>query len=180
MQKIKQLLGRRHAFCTLALMSPNPQDKPVGSFDLRVEQVDGYEFRVIFDKEALGQLLLDEPPPLGKDRGPNPSRLLAAAVGTCLSASLEFCLSRSKIQLDGLVTEIHTELVRNERRRLRIGKLSVTLRPSLHASPAAIDSCLQTFEDFCVVTESVRHGVPIDVHVEPTLDAGAKSDSPQT
>ncbi|HET9820988.1 MAG TPA: hypothetical protein VFQ16_04115 [Burkholderiaceae bacterium] len=31
-----------------------------------------------------------------------------------------------------------------------------------------LDRCLQQFEDFCVVTESVRRGIPVQVRV---LDA---------
>lgn len=149
------------------------QSKPAGSFTFQVERVDGYEFRVRFDKEALGELLVDEPPPLGKDRGPNPARLLAASVASCLSASLVFCLSKAGVAVGSLVTEVDTELVRNERRRLRIGKLSVRLKPTL-SSASALDGCLGVFEDFCVVTESVRQGVEVDVTVVPELEGAEK------
>ena len=60
---------------------------PVSEFGLRIEQVDGYEFRVRFDKEHYPEMRLDEPAPLGHDRAPNPARILAAAIGNCLAAS---------------------------------------------------------------------------------------------
>lgn len=139
--------------------------KPAGGFTLRVEHVDGYEFRVVFDKDTHPPLSVDEPAPLGKDQGPNPARLLAAAVASCLSASLVFCLSRAKIPVDGLKAEVRTELVRNERNRLRIGKLNVQLQPDLPEGSADPSHCLEVFEDFCVVTESVRQGIDVDVAV---------------
>jgi len=139
---------------------------PVGGFDFRIEHDHDYQFRVIFDKPTHPELLVDEPPPLGKDAGPNPARLLAASIGSCLAASLTFCLNRAKIPLEGLITEVHADLVRNERRRLRVGAIHVRLRPTVRGEAAQASACLEAFEDFCVVTESVRHGVPVNVEVE--------------
>jgi organic hydroperoxide reductase OsmC/OhrA len=103
---------------------------------------------------------------LGKDSAPNPSRLLAAAVASCLSGSLVFCMSKAKLPLRHLAAEVKTQLVRNERNRLRIGKLEVTLHPELSEDSASAASCLEVFEDFCVVTESVRNGIEVDVTVD--------------
>jgi len=61
---------------------------------LTLEQQDGYAFRVMFDDTALAPLLADEPAPLDRDRGPNPPRLLLAAVANCLAASLLFALRK--------------------------------------------------------------------------------------
>lgn len=138
----------------------------ISSFDLHIEQINGYEFRVKFDKPQHPELIVDEPPPLGKDAGPNPARLLAAAVGDCLSASLLFCLSRSGMTVAGMKSEVHVELVRNEQRRLRIGKIDVKLKPRLPEQGAKLTQCLDSFEDFCIVTQSVRQGVAINVSVE--------------
>lgn len=139
----------------------------VHTFDLEMEQVSGYEFRVRFDKPHYPELTLDEPAPLGKDAAPNASRVLAAAIGNCLSASLAFCMSRAGEPLSGIRTTVSVELVRNEDKRLRIGKVGVVLHPKLSPGGAAFAKCLPAFEDFCVVTQSVRHGVEVDVRVEP-------------
>jgi organic hydroperoxide reductase OsmC/OhrA len=135
-----------------------------GQFSIRVEQVDGYEFRVRFDKEQFQPLDLDEPPPLGHDGAPNAARLLAAAIGNCLSASLVFCLQKRGVRLDKLAAEVTVELVRNENRRLRIGHVDVQLHPSLPSSDV-LDECIRSFEDFCVVTQSVREGLDVRVTV---------------
>jgi uncharacterized OsmC-like protein len=140
--------------------------KPAGGFDLSIEHQTGYEFRVIFDKPTHPPLRIDEPPPLGEDQGPNPARLLAAAIGSCLSASLAFCLNRAELPLAGLTAKVHVDLVRNERKRLRIGGVRVELHPRLASTAGDPSACLERFEDFCIVTESVRAGVPVEVSVE--------------
>jgi organic hydroperoxide reductase OsmC/OhrA len=137
------------------------------AFDFELEQLGGYEFKVKFDNAAFAELLLDEPAPLGGDKGPNASRLIGAAVANCLSASLMFCLAgKFKQQLGPLHTRVHGELVRNPQNRLRIGRLDVTIQLSESAADVRhLDRCLAQFEDFCVVTESVRHGIPVGVRV---------------
>jgi uncharacterized OsmC-like protein len=143
----------------------------VGHFVIAVERVDGYEFRVRFDKEHYAELHTDEPAPLGKDRAPNAARFLAAAVGNCLAASLVFCASKSKTELVDLKSEVRVDLVRNEHKRLRVGQINVKLSPKL-AAGASIDSCLEVFQDFCVVTESVREGIDVQVSVDVTRAEG--------
>lgn len=135
-------------------------------FALHIEQLDGFEFRVKFDKEQFEPLLLDEPPPLGRDTAPNAARVLAAAIGNCLAASLVFCLKKANVAASGVSADVAVEIVRNEARRLRIGKVDVTLHTKLADDDAALASCLGTFEDFCMVTQSVRQGIDVVVRVE--------------
>lgn len=135
------------------------------TFSLRVEQIDGFEFRVKFDKEQFAPLLLDEPPPLGHDTAPNAARLLAAAIGNCLAASLVFCLQKAKVSASPVSAVVDVEMVRNEARRLRIGKVNVTLHTNLPSDDPSLAQCLLSFEDFCVVTQSVRQGIDVGVQV---------------
>jgi len=135
-------------------------------FSVRVEQIDGFEFRVKFDKEQFEPLRLDEPPPLGHDLAPNAARILAAAIGNCLAASLVFCLQKAKVATTGVSADVEVEIVRSETRRLRIGKVDVTLHTKLPADHPALTSCLTTFEDFCIVTQSVRKGIEVAVRVQ--------------
>lgn len=143
-------------------------DPVVSEFDIRVEQRSGYEFEVTFDKEHYAKALLDEPAPLGKDSAPNAARFLAAAIGNCLAASLAFCLKRQGgVELSGLASHVHVEIVRNAERRLRIGRVAVRLLPNMAASHPALEKCLPVFEEFCTVTQSIRSGIQVDVAVEP-------------
>jgi uncharacterized OsmC-like protein len=151
-----------------------------GGFTIHVEQLEGFAFRTRFDKQHHVDLFSDEPPPLGKDSGPNPARILAAAVGNCLSASLLFCLSKAGISAH-VDAEVTVELVRNERKRLRIGTVDVTLHTKLPENTAGLEGCLDLFEDFCVVTESVREGLDVRVHVKSDASSIAnQADIPVT
>ncbi len=137
-------------------------------FTVHVEQVEGFEFLVRFDKEQFEPLRMDEPTPLGHDAAPNAARILAAAVGNCLSASLVFCLKKANVTTSGVTADVAVEIVRNENRKLRIGTVDVTLHTQLPADHPALASCLKTFEDFCIVTQSVRQGIDVAVHVQGT------------
>jgi len=125
----------------------------------------GYEFVAEFhEPHVVPLLLLDEPKPLGEGLGPNAAALLSAAVGDCLGASLLFCLRKVRLEVDDLSVRVVTHVTRNDRGRFRISGIDVTLDPTLHDQDRAReDRCRSLFEDFCVVTESVRHGIPVNV-----------------
>jgi organic hydroperoxide reductase OsmC/OhrA len=129
------------------------------------------------DVENSPVMLFDEPAPLGSGRAPNAAAVLGAAVGNCLAASLAFCLRKVRLEPDGLTAHVTTHVVRNEQGRFRIGGIDVELAPELHDGDLArFERCEQLFEDFCVVTASVRQGIPVTVSVkEPVAPAAAVS-----
>ena len=136
-------------------------------FTLSIDCVQDYEFRVKFAEEPYGDLLIDEPPPLGHNKGPNPSRLLATAVGGCLSASLLFSARKLRLDVRGLRAEVKVSHTRNEKGRLRIGKIEVEIAPAIqNPDEHKMQRCLELFEDFCVVTQSVRNGIDVSVKVK--------------
>lgn len=140
-------------------------------FEVALTLRHGYAFDVEFPDGGGPPLVVDEPPPLGSTEGPNPARLLGAAVGSCLGASLLFCLRRSHIDVQQLRTTVEGTLVRNEQGRLRIGELKVRLAPQVVAEQRErMGRCLDLYEDFCIVTESVRHGIAVDVEVQASAD----------
>lgn len=140
----------------------------VSEFTIGIEQVNNYEFQVRFDKPEFAPLVMDEPPPLGHNAGPNAARVLAAAIGNCLSASLVFCAARrAGLKLERLRTEVKVQIVRNENKRLRIGGIRITIDPGVGAEERdRLAACIPLFEDFCTVTESVRRGVEVEVRVK--------------
>nr|WP_240922600.1 OsmC family protein [Oleiagrimonas sp. C23AA] len=131
-----------------------------------------YRFEVRFNDTSAASLVTDEPPPLGEGVGPNPSRLLAAAVANCLAASLLFATRKFHDDPGMLDAQVEVELSRNEQRRWRITHIDVHLAMEQEASQMAhLQKALAQFEDFCVVTQSVRQGIAIDVHVNDAKGA---------
>jgi organic hydroperoxide reductase OsmC/OhrA len=137
-----------------------------GRFTIHLEQHEGYQMQVRFDWKRAADLLMDEPPPLGETAGPNASRLLAAAAANCLSASLLYCLGKHEPPDNSLRAEATCTLVRNEHKRLRIGGLEVRLVVGDElAGSQRFERCKTLFEDFCIVSASIRDGIPIAVSV---------------
>lgn len=130
-----------------------------------LEHTGGFEFRVSFSPE-MAQLVMDEGPPLGKGAGPEAARVLAAAVGNCLSASLLLCLQKSHVDVRSMKTHVEAIVDRNDRGRFRISSTSVEIRLDLGEGDAArVERCFGLFEDYCIVTASVRQGIPVTVSV---------------
>jgi hypothetical protein len=73
---------------------------------------------------------------------------------------------------DAVEADAVAHVIRNDSGRMRVGNVEVTLNLTLaEGDPSAAQRCLPLFEDFCIVTESVRHGFPVDVHVRVTPKA---------
>lgn len=136
---------------------------------LTLEQEGDYSFQIHFDETSIPDLLTDEPEPLGGGAGPNPSRMLAAAVANCLSASLLFALRKFKNQPGKLITTATAELTRNEQGRFRVSHIQADIQLAEPAGAhASLERILAQFENFCVVTESVRHGIEVSVSITDT------------
>ncbi len=136
-------------------------------FALQLQLEEGYRFSVDFG-QAFPPLTMDEPEPLGRGEGPNAARVLGAAIGNCLGASLLFCLQRSKVEVKELRVEVTGTIQRNEKGRFRVTGLRVRLMPGIVAGERErIERCLGVFEDYCIVTESVRKGIDVQVEVAP-------------
>jgi uncharacterized OsmC-like protein len=137
-----------------------------GQFTLQLERREEYEFEVRFDWERAAPLLMDEPEPLGGGNGPNAARLIGAAVGNCLSASLVFCLEKARQTVRSVRTDVVGTMMRNARGRLRLGKLDVKITLDLSVDrPERVERCFGLFEDYCVVTAGVRKGIPVSISI---------------
>lgn len=138
------------------------------NFTVTLDLAADYRQTVDFGMPGVPPLVMDEPSPLGAGAGPNPARMLASAVGGCLAASLTFCMRKARVDVRGVRTTVRGSLERNERGRLRIAGLAVRLEPVVPADQHdRVPRCLELFEEFCVVTASVRRGVPVTVTIEP-------------
>jgi organic hydroperoxide reductase OsmC/OhrA len=144
----------------------NLSDEEEKTFSVTLERAGNYAFDVDFGLDGVPGLRVDEPEPLGAGQGPNASKMLATAVGDCLSASLLFCLAKARADVRGMKTSVEGKLVRNERGRWRVAELSVELTPDVPAENAAqLNRCIDLFEDFCTVGKSVEQGIPLRIKV---------------
>ncbi len=132
-----------------------------------LQQEGEYAFRVEFEGTGLDAMMADEPAPLGGDRGPDPSRLLLAAIANCMASSLLFALRKFKNTPGKLAVEISATPMRNAEGRMRIPQVFVELLlPEGNEDYQRLDRVLATFEAFCTVTQSVRQGIDVQVTVK--------------
>lgn len=125
-----------------------------------------YQFKVDFRLPAAPLIVADGTPPLGQGVGPDSEKLLVAAVANCLSASLMYALNKFKSGPVPMRTVGKAKLVRNEQGRLRVGGIEVEIALGVPASAMRLlDRALAQFEDFCIVTQSVRAAIPVTVRV---------------
>ncbi|MDG7008853.1 MAG: OsmC family protein [Nitrososphaerota archaeon] len=134
---------------------------------VKVKLLNGYQFRVTFPGVEGEGFTMDEPAPLGALDGPNASRVLTASIANCLSASLLFCLSRSKVEVLDIETDAEPTVERNEEGYWRVKKVDVSIRAKLRepADKSRVNRCLEIFENYCVVTGAVREGIGVGVSV---------------
>jgi uncharacterized OsmC-like protein len=138
----------------------------VDGIRLVLEQEGPYAFKVSFEGTELDALHTDEPAPLGAGSGPNPSALLLAGVANCLAASLVFALRKFKNAPGPIRAEITALKERNAEGRWRIPRAEVVITlADKAASLEHFDRVLAQFEQFCIVTQSVRDGMAVDVSV---------------
>jgi len=139
------------------------EGKPI---QIDLEFIEGYQFKARFGIPGMPDLILDEMEPLGRGKGPNPARLLTASAAGCLAASLLFCLYKARAEVKGMKVHVESALARNEKGRLRVGEMRVKISPEMDApSKEKLERCKELFEDFCIVTQSIRQGIPVRVEV---------------
>jgi uncharacterized OsmC-like protein len=137
-------------------------------FQVALALREGYAFDVDPLLPGAHPFTIDEPPPLGTGSGPSPTRVLASALASCLGASLLFSMRKQHIAVHDLRIQATGTLTRNERGRLRVGSIQVDLTPTIAAADLErLARSVAIFEDYCVVTQSVRPALDVIVNVNP-------------
>jgi organic hydroperoxide reductase OsmC/OhrA len=127
----------------------------------------GYKYEVTFDELPGVKIVSDEPTPIGKSEGVTAAMMLSGAVGHCLCSSLLFCLEKSRVKAKDLSANVELAMERNEKGRWRVKEIKVDLKPIVDEADAKkMDRCKDMFEEFCIVSSSVREGIRIDVNIE--------------
>lgn len=131
----------------------------------KLKFLEGYRFRVTFDL-GVPEIIVDEPKPIGGGSGPGSTRLLSASVGHCLSSSFLYCLRKAQIRIKGLETTVKLSTARNEEGRLRVRDIDVQIDLDVNEDDRQrVPRCLEVFENYCTVTQSVRKGIEVNVKI---------------
>mgnify|MGYP001419385010 CR=1 FL=1 len=80
---------------------------------MRATWTDGYQFEV----ETRGhKIVVDQPKPVGEDKGMMPVDLLSASLATCVGAYVVDYLKRNELNAQGLTVDISSTGARNPNR----------------------------------------------------------------
>jgi len=135
----------------------------------KLKLLDGYRFKAIFEENGIPSLVVDEQTPIGENAGPDPTSLLSVAVGQCLSSSLLYCMQKAKLKVRNLETTIRAAKERNEEGFLRIQAMDVQLHLVVNEEDKErVARCLEIFENYCTITQSVRRGIKVSVNIVKT------------
>jgi uncharacterized OsmC-like protein len=132
-------------------------------------QVEKYQFNVVFANATFPGTSVDEPTPVGPNRGPNPVQSLAMAVGHCMSATLVSTLDPARVRVTAIRTTVRATAGVNDKggRRVRHLEAEIVTRPIEEADRRPFNHCVEIFPDFCTMSGAVREGTPIDPRVGP-------------
>ena len=141
------------------------------SFEIELSKTGPMEFTTKFDRN-YPDLYFDEPHRSGgNDKYPNASRILTASVANCLSASLTFCLAKTRIDIPDLRISCKATcyIERNEINRLRVKKIDIQIFPKSENFNEnlvlALTRCKDRFAEYCVVSQSVKEGFDVNFTV---------------
>ncbi|NVM19179.1 MAG: OsmC family protein [Candidatus Lokiarchaeota archaeon] len=111
---------------------------------------------------------VDEPASFhGTDLGPSAVEYLLIGIGGCLGTTFIYCLQKNNIELatfevvvDGTLSHTGPKML------LRLANIDVDLKftPKEVNSDEEINRCIKEFSEYCVVTNSIANGLPINVN----------------
>ena len=136
------------------------------SFGVSMRRQEGFRFEVDYGLEGVDPFYMDEPEPMGGNSGSNAGKVLAAAIGNCLTASLLCCLQKAMAEVGERRDRVDGVMRRNGKGRWRIAEFNVEISPEVGEEyDSQYERCHGLFEDFCIVSKSIEQSIPINVKV---------------
>ena len=88
-------------------------------------------------------------------------------MGQCLASGLLYSARKAGLSLGPIHAKIHTQIAPNEHGFQRVVEVEVEIDPNVsHAEKEQAARCMESVEDFCIVTQSVREGIDVWVPVK--------------
>ncbi len=114
-------------------------------------------------------LMSDEPAEFGgDDRGISSVELLLAAVGSCAGTSFAHCLKKLDVKPEDIHVEVDGKMTHpgpGEPMRVVSLKINLTYKLKPGYDPEFLETCVDKFKRYCVVTQSVIGGIPAVIDV---------------
>jgi uncharacterized OsmC-like protein len=111
---------------------------------------------------------VDEPVSFhGTDLGPSAVEYLLIGIGGCLGTTFIYCLQKKSIELETFEVVVDGKVSHTgPKKRLRLENVDVDLKftPKEASSDLEINRCMKEFTKYCVVTNSITNGLPINVN----------------
>jgi len=111
---------------------------------------------------------VDEPASFhGTDLGPSAVEYLLIGIGGCLGTTFIYCLQKNNVKLEKLEVIVDGNLSHTgPKMRLRLVKVDVDLKFTAKevSSDIEINSCINEFTEYCIVTNSIANGLPIHIN----------------
>ncbi len=111
---------------------------------------------------------VDEPTSFhGTDLGPSSVEYLLIGIGGCLGTTFIYCLQKKNIKMksveivvDGKLSHVGPKML------LRLTKVNaeIKFKPEENASSEEINLCINKFREYCIVSNSIADGLPINVN----------------
>ena len=111
---------------------------------------------------------IDEPTSFhGTDLGPSSVEYLLIGIGGCLGTTFMYCLQKRNVKMKSVEIEIDGKLSHvGPKLLLRLTKVDVEIKfiPEENASSEEINLCIKNFREYCIVSNSIADGLPINVN----------------
>ena len=116
-------------------------------------------------------ITIDEPPDHGENKGPTPAEYLGIGIGSCLGVSLAYSCQKCDLAIEKLTVGVDLTLEDVEEEGASLQRVTgaaaeIEIQLVNPEDKEILEMCLQSFEKYCVVTQSVMLGIPVTVNVK--------------
>ena len=113
----------------------------------------------------------DEPESFhGTNKGPSPVEYFLIGIGGCIGSTFVFCCKKNNIEIEDISVTIDGIITHKEERENLLqfdrieGKIDF-IPKNVSKDEIAIKSCIKDFQKYCVVSNSIQQGIPMNVQV---------------
>ena len=136
---------------------------------VRATWIENIEYKV--NIKDFPSFIMDEPKAFhGNDKGPSAGEFLLVSIAGCQGVSFMFCLQKFGIEVEDMVVIVESKMKHvwheeYDREILNIIRIDVFIDLKLKDPEDEEDlmECFNVYQKYCVVTTSIRRGIPVDV-----------------